>query len=257
MLSIGQRARLIAAIPDELAGYTIKKLRRDRLGNDDYEFPTMRIAILSQGIRVHPSTGGPIRKNYDGYQGDVQQWIGEYQRASVSLTILCESETSKTDQETPEILDTILYALQQEISIWRLGLYWPTDYMKVVPGSIRVTYLPCMMASTIEHWIYPANVDFTIEYEFSAIDPTPNIHAIGYDWSFPCGSENHVLLSNYHPPWYGMDVILKGCSAILPIDILLHSLEKYKNYSIDMLLINDITIEYESDYGMDVVLIND
>ena len=178
MLSIGQRAKLIDSIPTELSEYTLKKLRRDRLGNDDYEFPSMRIAILSQGIRSHSNTAGPTRKDRLGPQGDVRQWLGEYQRATISLTILCESETSTTDQETPETLDQILYDLQQEISIWRLGLYWPTDLMKVLPGSMRVTYLPPIMSHTTEHWIYPANLDFTIEYEFSTLDPTPNIHAI-------------------------------------------------------------------------------
>lgn len=199
----------------------------------------MRISILSQGIRNGFNTGGTIRKNYDGYQGDVQQWLGEHQRATISLTILCESTTAGTDQETPETLDTILYDLQQEISIWRLGLYWPTDFMKVVPGSTRVTYLPPIMANTVEHWIYPANLDFTIEYEFSAIDPTPNIHAIEYDCSFTDNAENHIVITNYHAPWYGMDILLAGWKSNLLIDVLLSKSEKEKSYSMSMILISD------------------
>ena len=239
MLTIGQRAKLIDSIPTELSDYTLKKLRRDRLGNDDYEFPSMRIAILSQGIRSHPSTAGPTRKDRLGYQGDVRQWLGEYQRATISLTVLCESETAITDQETPETLDQILYDLQQEISIWRLGLKWSTDLMKVLPGSMRVTYLPPIMSHTTEHWIYPANLDFTVEYEFSVLDPTPNIHAIAYDWSIPCESGTHFIITDYHPPCYGMGISVLGWKSEFSMDVLLNKISKEKSYSMDMILISD------------------
>lgn len=237
MLSVGQRAKLMANIPEDLASYTVKKLRKDRLGNDDYEYPTMRVSILTQGIRVRPSTGGTIRKNWDGYQGDVQQWYGEHQRATINITVLCESEVAGTDQTTPETLDQILYDLQQEISIWRLGLWWPEDFMKVIPGSAKVTYLPPIMAPTVEHWIYPASLDFTIEYEFSAIDPTPNIHAIQYDWSI--SEAPLTTIYDYHPPTYGMSVILFGNYRPLLMDTIIRKDYSEQSYGMGMILILD------------------
>ena len=141
MLSISQRAKLLSAIPTTLSDYNVKILRKDRFQNDDYEFPSMRLSILSEGLRVS-STAGPIRKNFDGDNGDVEQYLGHLQQASVSVTLMAESETPGTDQSTPEILDQMLYDLQQEIEIWRLGLYWPDDKIKVIPGSGKVTYLP-------------------------------------------------------------------------------------------------------------------
>ena len=239
MLSVSQRARLLESIPTFLGGYTVKKLRKDRLGNNDFSYPSLRIAIISDGIRVRPSTGGPIRKNYNGYQGDVQQWLGQHQKASISITLMAESEIASTDQETPENLDKMLYDLQQEIEIWRLGLYWPNDFMKVVPGSGKITYLPHSFSESVEHWIYIANFDFQVEYEFNCIDNTPNIHAIAYDWSVPCASGNHIVITDYHPPYYGMGLSLKGWQAIVTLDMLLVQNEKEKSCAMDMILISD------------------
>jgi len=240
MLSVGQRVRILAAVPTDLGGYTVKKLRRDRLLNDDNTFPSMRIAIISQGIRARPSTGGPIRKNYDGYQGDAQEWLGHHQKATISVTVMCESETPGTDQDTPEVLDTLMYDLEQEIEIWRLGIYWPNDYMKVVPGSSRVTYLPNYMAKGAdEHWIYLANLDFQIEYEFSALDPTPNIHAIEFDWGIPLPATDHIILTDVHPPWYEMDVNIRGWKSDLLIDMVLQGGYQEKSASLDVILVNE------------------
>lgn len=75
MLSVTQRARLLTVIPTTLADTTIKLLWKDRFGNNDHTFPSMRVSILSQGIRVRPNTWAPIRKNYDGYQGDCIQYL--------------------------------------------------------------------------------------------------------------------------------------------------------------------------------------
>lgn len=241
MLSITQRARLLAAIPTNLADLNIKLLRKDRLGNDDYSFPSMRINIISQGIRVRPNTAAPIRKNYDGYQGDVIQYLGQHQQASISIILMAESFTSKTDQVTPELLDQMIYELQLEIEIQRLGLYWPTDYMKVVPGSGKVTYLPPFQAkASDEHWIYVAAYDFKIEYEFSVLDETPNIHAIDYEWSLSNLEENkYVNLTNVHAPWYEMSVCIKGWRSSIDVDLLLLNLHHNKTYGIGMLLVND------------------
>lgn len=241
MLSITQRARLLEAIPTDLADLTVKKLRKDRLGNDDYLYPSMRIAIISDGIRIRPNTFAPIRKNYDGYQGDAQQWYGQHQQASISVTLMAESLTSKTDQDTPEILDQMLYDLQEEIEIWRLGLYWPLDYMKVVPGSGKIIYLPPFMAKVAdEHWIYPAVFDFRVEYEFSAIDPTPNIHAIEYDWAFDGISlDKHIILTNVHAPWYEMGVNIRGWYSSVLMDTILFSGSKNKTFSASMILVAD------------------
>jgi hypothetical protein len=241
MLSITQRARLLEVIPTDLADLTVKLLRKDRLGNDDYVFPSMRINIISQGIRVRPNTWAPIRKNYDGYQGDVIQYLGQHQQATISITLLAESVTAGTDQTTPETLDQMVYDLQKEIEIYRLGLYWPTDYMKVVPGSGKVTYLPPFQAkASDEHWIYPAVFDFRVEYEFNVLDETPNIHAIDYEWSLSDLAENkYINLVNAHPPWYSMDVCLRGWYRSVEMDMLLLDLNYGKSYGMDIILISE------------------
>ncbi len=241
MLSITQRAKLLSVIPTDLADLDVKLLRKDRLNNDDYEFPSMRVNIISQGIRVRPNTWAPIRKNYDGYQGDVIQYLGQHQQATISITLLAESLTAGTDQTTPETLDQMVYDLQKEIEIYRLGLYWPDDYMKVVPGSGKVTYLPPFQAKAAdEHWIYPAVYDFRIEYEFNVLDETPNIHAIDYEWSMSDIAENkYITLVNVHPPWYAMDVCLKGWYRSVEMDMLLLDLNYGKSYSMSTILVNE------------------
>lgn len=242
MLSITQRAKLLSVIPTDLANATVKLLRKDRLGNDDYEFPSMRVNIISQGIRIRPNTWAPIRKNYDGYQGDVIQYLGQHQQASISITLLAESLTAGTDQTTPETLDQMVYELQQEIEICRLGLYWPHDYMRVVPGSGKITYLPPFQAkASDEHWIYPAVYDFKIEYEFSLLDETPNIHTIDYEWSLSDLAENkYITLTEVHPPWYTMDICLRGCRVSIDLDIfLITDVNKNSTFGADMILVND------------------
>ena len=111
--------------------------------------------------------------------------------------------------------------------------------MKVLPGSMRVTYLPPIMSHTTEHWIYPANLDFTVEYEFSVLDPTPNIHAIAYDWSIPCEDGVHFVITDYHPPCYGMGISVLGWKSEFSMDVLLNKISKEKSYSMDMILISD------------------
>lgn len=236
MMSIGQRALLLASIPNVLGGVTVKKLRKDRLGNDDFVFPSMRIAIISEGILVRPSTGGPIRKFYDSY-GDAQEYLGHHQRATVSVTILCESQTAGTDQETPEILDQLLYDLERNIEIWRLGISWARDYMKVVPGSCKITYLaPFQALASGEHWIYPGNIDFQVEYLFEDIDPTPNIHAIAYDFSLPMSEDSHIYHTRIDPPWYEMGISLCGWQSNILMDIILFKTYKSTSYGMDIIL---------------------
>lgn len=240
MLSITQRARLLEAIPTDLADLTVKKLRKDRLGNDDFTFPSMRLAILSEGIRTGPNTAGPIRKDYLGINGDAREWIGHHQQASISIILMAESTTAKTDQDTPEVLDQMLYDLQTEIELYRLGFYWPTDYMKVIPGSGKVNYLPPFQAkASDEHWIYPAAFDFRIEYEFSVLDNTPNIHAIEYNFGLPYESTDYIELINIHPPWYEMSVCVRGWHSNLICDLILRSGSTDLAYSFDLILIND------------------
>lgn len=246
MLSISQRAKLLSVIPTTLSDYNVKILRKDRFQNDDYEFPSMRLNILSEGIRVS-STAGPIRKNFDGDNGDVEQYLGHLQQASVSVTLMAESETPGTDQSTPEILDQMLYDLQQEIEIWRLGLYWPDDKIKVIPGSGKVTYLPPFMAKAAdEHWIYPAVIDFRVQYEFSVIDPTPNIHVIGYDFGLPdfgmpvdTEPMHHTYFTDIHPPWYQMDICMLGWKSSILADVILKGGSSSKIATMDIILIND------------------
>lgn len=237
MLSITQRARLLDAIPTDLADLTVKKLRKDRLGNDDFLFPSMRLAILSEGIRTGPNTSGPIRKDYLGDNGDAREWIGQRQKASISITLLAESEVPGTDQDTPETLDQMLYDLQTEIELYRLGLYWPEDYMKVVPGSGKVNYLPPFQArASDEHWIYPAVFDFLIEYEFSVLDETPNIHAIEYNFGLPYEPTDYITLIDIHPPWYEMSLNVKGWYSNLLCDVILHSGSLDSSVSFDLLI---------------------
>jgi hypothetical protein len=201
----------------------------------------MRINIISQGIRVRPNTWAPIRKNYDGYQGDVIQYLGQHQQASISITLLAESMTAGTDQVTPEILDDMLYELEQEIEIYRLGLYWPDDYMKVIPGSGKVTYLPPFMAkASDEHWIYPAVYDFKVEYEFNVLDETPNIHSVGFEWSMEdLAEEKYINLTNVHAPWYEMGICLKGWGTSILCDLILEQHNYVKGCSMDVILIAD------------------
>ncbi|MDD3040731.1 hypothetical protein [Bacteroides sp.] len=240
MMSITQRARLLDAIPTDLADLTVKKLRKDRLGNDDYTFPSMRLAILSEGIRTGPNTAGPIRKDYLGINGDAREWIGQHQQASISIILMAESTTSKTDQDTPEVLDQMLYDLQTEIELYRLGLYWPADYMKVVPGSGKVNYLPPFQAkASDEHWIYPAAFDFRVEYEFSVLDDTPNIHAIEYNFGLPYEPIDYIELVDIHPPWYEMSICVRGWYSNAVFDIILQSGSTEVTYSADMILIVD------------------
>ena len=240
MLSITQRARLLDAIPTDLADFTVKKLRKDRLGNDDFTFPSMRLAILSEGIRVGPNTAGPIRKDYLGINGDAQEWIGHRQQASISITLMAESEVAGTDQDTPEILDQLLYDLQIEIELYRLGFYWPVDYMKVIPGSGKVNYLPPFQArASDEHWIYPAVFDFRVEYEFSVLDETPNIHAIEYDFGLPYEPTDYIELIDIHPPWYEMSVCVRGWYSALLCDLIFQSGSTDLSHSMDLILIAD------------------
>jgi hypothetical protein len=239
---VTQRARLLEAIPTDLANLVVKKLRKDRLENNDYEYPTMRLNILSEGIRIRPSTGGPIYKDYLGDNGDAREWIGQHQQASISITLMAESLLAGTDQTTPEILDQMLYDLQTEIELYRLGLYWPIDFMKVVPGSGKVNYLPPYQSrASDQHWIYPAVYDFKIEYCFSVLDDTPNIHAIQYD--FGCPSEEPIswipTLTNVHPPWYEMDILIKGWYCTLLFDMVLMGESPTEGISCDIILINE------------------
>jgi hypothetical protein len=200
----------------------------------------MRLAILSEGIRTGPNTAGPIRKDYLGINGDAREWIGQHQQASVSIILMAESTTSKTDQDTPEVLDQMLYDLQTEIELYRLGLYWPTDYMKVVPGSGKVNYLPPFQAkASDEHWIYPAAFDFRVEYEFSVLDDTPNIHAIEYNFGLPYEPTDYIELVDIHPPWYEMSVCIHGWYSNAVFDIILQSGSTEVTYSADMILIVD------------------
>lgn len=246
MMSISQRAKLLSAIPTALSDYDVKILRKDRFQNDDYEFPSMRLSILSEGIRVS-STAGPIRKDFDGDMGDVEQYLGHFQQASVSITLMAESEVPGTDQDTPEILDQMLYDLQQEIEIWRLGLYWPDDKIKVIPGSGKIIYLPPFMAKAAdEHWIYPATIDFKVQYEFSVIDPTPNIHVIGYDFGFPdfgmpvdVEPMAHTYYTDVHPPWYQMSINLLGWRSSILADIILQGGSLNQYHTMDIILVND------------------
>ena len=242
MMSITQRARLLEAIPTDLADLTVKKLRKDRLGNDDYSFPSMRLAILSEGIRMRPTTYAPILKDYGGDNGDARQWLGQHQQASISVTLLAESQLAGTDQDTPEILDQMLYDLQIEIELQRLGLYWPVDFMRVVPGSGKVNYLPPYQArASDEHWIYPAVYDFKIEYCFSILDETPNIHAIQYDFGLPADEPIEWLtsLTEVHPPWYAMSINILGWYKSAIYDLILQGSAKTKSISCDIILINE------------------
>lgn len=238
MMSITQRARLLDAIPTDLADLTVKKLRKDRLGNDDFTFPSMRLAILSEGIRTGPNTAGPIRKDYLGINGDAREWIGQHQQASISIILMAESTTAKTDQDTPEILDQMLYDLQTEIELYRLGFYWPTDYMKVIPGSGKINYLPPFQAkASDEHWIYPAAFDFRVEYEFSVLDDTPNIHAIEYNFGLPYEPTDYIELVNIHPPWYEMSVCVRGWYSNLLSDIIIKGDSPTTLIGCDMILV--------------------
>ena len=242
MLSISQRARLLEAIPTDLADLTVKKLRKDRLGNDDFTFPSMRLNIISEGVRMRPTTHGPIYKDYLGDNGDAREWIGQHQQASVSVTLLAESLLAGTDQDTPEILDQMLYDLQIEIELLRLGLYWPIDFMRVVPGSGHASYLPPYQAkASDQHWIYPAVYDFKIEYCFSVLDETPNIHAIQYDFGFPTDEPISWIdtLTEVHPPWYEMSICIRGWYSNLICDLVLQGASPSKNISCDIILINE------------------
>lgn len=241
MLSITQRSKLLSVIPTLLAEYDVKLLRKDRLGNDDYTYPSMRLDVISEGIRIRPSTQAPIRKDYLGENGDAREWLGQHQQAVISVTLLAESEKAGTDQTTPEILDQMLYDLQLEIEIYRLGLYWPNDYMKVVPGSGKVNYLPPFQSTTSnQHWIYSAIFDFKVEYEFSILDESPNIHVIGYDFGIPAEEpEEHIELIDIHPPWYYMDICLRGQYSPIICDIILKGSSPEKSSSFDILLINE------------------
>ena len=242
MLSVTQRARLLDAIPTDLADSTVKKLRKDRLGNDDFTFPSMRIAILSDGIRAGPNTSGPIRKDYLGENGDAREWIGHRQQASISVTLLAESLKAGTDEDSPEILDQMAYDLQTELELYRLGLYWPVDFMKVIPGSGKVNYLPPFQArSSDQHWIYPAVFDFRVEYEFSVLDDTPNIHAISYDFGIPADEPISWLsnLTNIHPPWYEMTVCVRGWKSSLICDMILQGPSTLCSAGFDVILINE------------------
>jgi hypothetical protein len=241
MLSISQRAKLLSVIPTDLADLTIKLLRKDRFGNDDFEFPSMRFAVLSEGIRMRPTTHAPIRKDYLGDNGDARQWLGQHQQASISLTVMAESTSPKTDQDTPEVLDQILYDLQTEIELYRLGLVWPLDYMKVVPGSGKVNYLPPFQAKgASDHWIYPAVYDFKIEYEFNVLDDTPNIHIIDYDFGIPEEEPlEHIYLTDVHPPWYTLDICIRGWRSTFDMDTILFNGIKTKNFGCSIILVND------------------
>ncbi len=240
MLSITQRAKLLDIIPTNLANQTVKKLRKDRLDNDDYHFPSMRLAIISEGIRIRPNTSGPIRKDYLGENGDARQWIGHHEQASISVTLMAESPLAGTDQQTPEVLDQMLYDLQVQIELRRLGLYWPTDRMRVVPGSSHIGYLPPFQArASDQHWIYPAVLDFKIEYEFSILDDTPNIHAIQYDFGLPYVPTDHITLTDVHPPWYEMSICLRGWRSCINCDVLLRGPSKTVYSGFDIILINE------------------
>lgn len=241
MLSVTQRALLLELIPTDLADFTVKKLRKDRLGNDDYQYPSMRLAIISEGIRMRPSTSAPIRKDYLGVNGDAREWIGQHQQAVISVTLLAESAKAGTDEDTPEILDQMLYDLQTEIELYRLGLYWPTDYMKVIPGSGKVNYLPPFQAKAAsEHWIYPAVYDFKVEYEFSVLDDTPNIHAIQYDFGCPADEPISWLptLTDVHAPWYEMSVCVRGWYSSLIMDFILQGGSSEKSVGFDLILVS-------------------
>jgi hypothetical protein len=241
MLSVGQRARLLAAIPTSLGDYTVNKLRKDRFKNP-VGYPNMKISILSQGIKTGPTTRGYIKKTYTGEQGDAEAWFGVFYKATVSISLETSSQVhGSADTDSLEELDEIAYYLAEEIEINRLGFIWHDDYMKVLSGTTKVIPQQPFFDEYENRWINSCTFDFAIEYRFSAIDPTPNIHALEYDFS--AGTVEDSVYTDHaaytHPPYYGMDVVIKGWRVPLSMDLTLMSLRKNSSLYVSTIIVSD------------------
>lgn len=243
MLSVGQRARLLAAFPVTLDYTPVNVQRRDRFLNPINGYPSVRLSITSQGIRMpNTSIGNVIRKSRTGWQGDVEQWIGGLYRGGMSVLIEVASEKSGTDLVAQDELDRLTWAAQIAIDTYGLGLYYPIDHIKVIPGSCRVIQLPEFFIKDefVHQWIYRNVIDFQFMYEFSVIDPTPNIHAIDFDFGVPTSEPiKHYTLAKTHPPWYGMNILLKGCAHRQLMDIAIQRNNRNSGYGMSIRLVNE------------------
>jgi hypothetical protein len=215
MLSSSQKNAIYNGVLLALSGTGVHLMRKDRM-SDPLEYPAARMSVLSQNTKVGPSTGGPIRTWRDA-DGDKQQEYGDFRRATINITLECLSPLSGTDTAIQTQLDTITYDLLQQTRFFGWNLYYPIDFIKVL-NILAVVPLPPIFDEKNHRWCYRCSVDILTEYSFKRLDPRPNIHAIDWDFQMlphwetepaaPTSTDDHVLLSEVHAPWYAMDVEL-------------------------------------------------
>ena len=240
MLSIGQRLKLIASIPTKLGDVTAFKRRKDRFKDPGLnQYPSLRISIPSQNIPM-TSTWGITFKDYSGPNGDAYQRYGGLFKGTCSILVESISEESGTDDNVLEELDKLLYYLGIEIEMNKLDLWWTNDRIKVIPGTSKINYLPVWEDKHSHGFVYGAAYDFSFNYEFAEIDPTPNLHAVNFDFTFGAPDQDPVdiygslfLMQN----WF-MDIILRGSSKLLKLDIL-NKKEVTSSCGMDIILVND------------------
>jgi hypothetical protein len=227
MLNPEQRKKLIDSIPTDLGGTIVNKQRKDRFKDPGLNaYPSMRVSITSESIPFGTSTFGTTWRSRSGPNGDVEQRIGGIYRGTCSILLEAATEKAGTDDNIVETLDVLQYYLSLEIENNRLGLNFGTDKIKIIPGSIKPNYLPPWHDEHSHIWVYPVVLDFGFTYEFSAIDPTPNIHEIDIDIGVESydkdnrGERSHILGEIFVKYIYKMDIILKGSAKPIKFNIL-------------------------------------
>ena len=209
-MSATQKALIYANIPTNLYQYTVEKRLRDRFPASPINYPSMTVTFLSEGIKKHWNTWGPIETVWNDTTKRFDSYYGEQDSAMISVTLWSEDEDE---------LRIITESLYKQLRLNRLSLDWVNDQVKLTNVK-SVQWLEPYADEFIQEHIWRSVIDFEVEYLWKELELVSSIRSYGYLFGVPDSSERLNEMYSAQNGSYLMSVLLKGFRSTYEIDIM-------------------------------------
>jgi hypothetical protein len=204
MLSPAQLTKIMAFMPADLLGLTIKKIQPGQLSNNE-SYPLMVVSLITPGSKLMTPT--MLRDEQDPVTKVWTTWWGQHNTCTASVKIL------HTDLAA---LQGLVYDFLIKAHSRGPGAFAYADQI-LFRGTDEPRYLKAFSDPKGVYKVHRASIDLFFRYEF-AWERTSQPMRIFYHTITPFtnkGEDAPILLIDYIPGEYGMDLIISGKQCVL------------------------------------------